>query len=413
MARHLLFSSRNLNEGLEARLVQVRLLIDQLPEDQFRISSDEELIEFVVAQLQLRELALDLGGAKGEQRETQIDVSGDRDRVFSPGRTGPFFIPGTELKVRIPFSGSASLFEAKPSSYTYNPPAGEIERDHIVISISKPHDADPEAFKGDYEREKAQLVRYIEWTNNDVRKFNNSIREVAQRSVSERRKRLEKHQDLAQLLNISIEPKEGAPSVKPVTVSVRKPPQLPVPPKGGLKPEPGIQTEVYETILQFIRHQGRTFERAPQTFSKHDEEGLRDIILAQLNGHFRGSAGAEVFRRKGKTDICIEEESRSAFVGECKIWKGPKEFAAAIDQLLSYLTWRDSKAALIAFNTKNQDFSNILAKLPEAARAHPFFLKALPCSEEGEWRFQMRSEEDPGRTVTVHVFAFNIFSGRQ
>lgn len=62
--------------------------------------------------------------------------------------------------------------------------------------------------------------------------------------------------------------------------------------------------------------------------------------LAHLNGHFGGNAAGERFRRKGKTDICIEFEHRAAFVAECKLWKGPKAFGEAIDQLLGYLMSR-------------------------------------------------------------------------
>ena len=37
----------------------------------------------------------------------------------------------------------------------------------------------------------------------------------------------------------------------------------------------------------------------------------------------------------------------------------------ALDQLLGYLTWRDSEASLIIFNSKNKNFSKILEALPD------------------------------------------------
>ncbi|MFC1895726.1 cell division protein FtsA [Thermodesulfobacteriota bacterium] len=48
---------------------------------------------------------------------------------------------------------------------------------------------------------------------------------------------------------------------------------------------PGIRDEDYKHILNVIRHEGRSFEATPGTFAKHDEEELRDIILAHLNSH--------------------------------------------------------------------------------------------------------------------------------
>ena len=182
-----------------------------------------------------------------------------------------------------------------------------------------------------------------------------------------------------------------------------------MPPQSGLAPEPGINDDTFEQILRFIRHQGRTFERTPSTYAIHGEEDLRNIVLAQLNGQFQGDAVGEAFRGKGRTDICIEQDNRAAFVGECKLWSGPAGLKAALDQLLGYLTWRDSKAALIMFNSKNRDFTKILESMSETLRAHQLFLRDLPCNEAGEWRMQMRSEEDPGRRITVHAYAFNLY----
>lgn len=63
----------------------------------------------------------------------------------------------------------------------------------------------------------------------------------------------------------------------------------------------------------------------------------------------RGSATGETFNKKGKTDILLRHAGNNAFVGECKFWKGEKSFLSTIDQLLGYLTWRDSKTAVIMF----------------------------------------------------------------
>ena len=135
------------------------------------------------------------------------------------------------------------------------------------------------------------------------------------------------------------------------------------------------------------------------------------MILAHLNGYFEGDAVGEAFRGNGKTDISIAQDDRAAFVGECKLWSGPAGLTTALDQLMGYLTWRDSKASLILFNSKNRNFSKILESLPDTMRNHPLFIRDLQCDETGagEWRVQMRSKEDEGRRVTVHVFVFNLY----
>ena len=66
-------------------------------------------------------------------------------------------------------------------------------------------------------------------------------------------------------------------------------------------------------------------------------------------GAFTGQGNRRDFNFQGKTDILIRFEERDILVAECKFWKA-KAFLETIDQLLSYLSWRDTKAALIIFN---------------------------------------------------------------
>jgi hypothetical protein len=155
---------------------------------------------------------------------------------------------------------------------------------------------------------------------------------------------------------------------------------------------------------------GRTFETTPDTYAVHDEEALRNVILSHLNVSFEGAATGETFRRSGKTDIRIESGKRAAFVGECKVWKGAKELGDAVNQLLGYLTWRDCKAAIVVFNKKNAKFSALIENIPTAFQSHPKFVQRLNSGGEGEWEYRMTSLEDEGRTIRVHVFAFNLFA---
>jgi hypothetical protein len=131
--------------------------------------------------------------------------------------------------------------------------------------------------------------------------------------------------------------------------------------------------------------------------------------LAHLNGHYSGGASGETFRRAGKTDIRIEDNKRAAFIAECKVWRGQKELAEGINQLLGYLTWRDCKAAIILFNKNIAGFTELLSKVPETCKSHPKFRKDLGVQSSGEWRYVFTSKEDDLREVTVHVFLLNLY----
>lgn len=346
------------------------------------------------------------------QTETQVDVSRDPNRFFS-GERGPFYIAGTQVVVSIPFSGAEWIWQCRTNPFTHNPPTGTITANRnggtLELTMSLPHDASPDQFKHLHDQNIQSIRQYVGWQAAQVGPYNQQVQGAIRSAVAQRRQRLKQHSGLAAILNIPLQEKSGAPPVQRLPIEVRKPPPLPVAPKTGLQPEPGIDAGVYEKILNVIRHEGRTFETTPRTYAKLDEEELRDVILAHLNGHFQGAATGEAFRRKGKTDIRIEDKERSAFVAECKVWSGAGEVKKALEQMLGYLTWRDGKAALIFFNKHVAGFSELPVRFHDAIATHPYFISEASTGAVGEYRFLMRSAEDEGRRVTVHAFLFNVY----
>jgi hypothetical protein len=90
------------------------------------------------------------------------------------------------------------------------------------------------------------------------------------------------------------------------------------------------------------------------------------------------------------------------------MWRGPAELPVAVDQLLSYLTWRDAKTALVIFNRQNSKFSELLEKIPEVLKVHKACRRFGIQGQKGEWRLSMGAPGDDGREIAVHVFAFNL-----
>jgi hypothetical protein len=137
------------------------------------------------------------------------------------------------------------------------------------------------------------------------------------------------------------------------------------------------------------------------------EEALRDIFLAQLNGHYQGMASGEAFNVSGKTDILIRDNDRNVFIGECKIWGGDMLFVETIDQLLGYTAWRDTKTALIIFN-RNKDLSAVLAKIPVLVKNHPNFKRELPNHGETNFRYVIHHNDDKARELYMAVIVVEI-----
>jgi hypothetical protein len=166
----------------------------------------------------------------------------------------------------------------------------------------------------------------------------------------------------------------------------------------------------YDTILHIMSQMAFVMERSPSAFVGMEEEALRQHFLVQLNGQYEGQATGETFNFQGKTDILIRVDGRNIFIAECKFWRGQKMHADTIDQIMSYLSWRDTKAAIVVFN-RNRGFSDVLEKLRDGTKAHPLFKFGPVVESETRFRYTFGQKDDPAREVVLTVIAFDVPCG--
>nr|WP_287018607.1 hypothetical protein [Halomonas sp.] len=176
--------------------------------------------------------------------------------------------------------------------------------------------------------------------------------------------------------------------------------------EAGFTSEPSLGQSTYIDILNLIHDVGKEFERLPSLYADKEEEHLRDHFLMMLEPNFEGSATGETFNKTGKTDILLRHEGLNVFIGECKFWKGEKSFLSTISQLLGYLTWRDSKAAVIMF-VPNKDFSSVVETAKGASLKHSNFLKYVDRKDETWFNYEFHLNGDRNRVVKLAVMLYH------
>ncbi len=409
-----LFWDGDLSATLDNHTKSAKDKVDAIHQDQFLATPIDDLVAHIVNDLYVTPLELYEDRAEMDQQEVRVDVSHNGNR--NPfGDSGPIMIPGIKVTISIPYTGDPSLWKLKPNQWRSTIPHGDIRspnRDgvgYLDIVIQQPADDPQQQIKAHIDDVLDGVRFYINGQSSQIEGHNQALEVNVRRLVEARRERLNKHDGLADFLNISMKRNNSAPSFKPIDIKKKLVKPLPPSPQSGYASEPGITVEDYEHILSVIRHEGATFEATPKTYAVHDEEELRDIILAHLNGHYKGAASGEAFRKLGKTDIKIESDNRAAFIAECKVWRGASELSKAIDQLLGYLTWRDCKASVIIFNKHNKKFTELLEKTPEILKSHPRFKKHVKDVGEGEWHFEFMSKDDDSRLIQLRVYVFDIY----
>lgn len=320
-------------------------------------------------------------------------------------RPGPsaYMRPAVRIVYSIPFDGQAGLFEAQPTKHMMVSFDGVVNGNELRIAITQ---ADPtkESIERELGLKVSQYQHELEQLREDVRAHNERLPKVVGDLVASRREKLLRHRDVLASLDVPVTRREDAVIPVPVTRKLITRPKAT--PEDRFQPEPAIQAAAYEDILVCTRSMGIVMERAPAVFSHLLEEELRDFFLAQLNAVFQGDAMGEVFNSAGKTDILIRWGERNVFIGECKVWEGTEKFKEAIDQLLSYLGWRDTKAAILLF-VHERNVTDVFEKAVATIEGHDCHKRKVSESELGS-RHLLHWPGDDRRELTLTLQAFAI-----
>lgn len=328
-----------------------------------------------------------------EAAEVKQQVRGYSDRILE--------VPASRVVVHVPYEGERAFFFLKPSRSTLNPPRASITETEVILTFED-RQLDGERVRGQMDRELDEIDRWLAWSREMTERYNSSLFDIALSAVRQRKERLLRDRQTVAGLGIPVRRRGDAPSYA-VPVRRRRPSIIkpPVRTSGSYQPEPTLSEADYEEAIRVISNSCRQLERSPTTTLRLDEEERRDLLLVALNSQFEGQAGGEVFNGAGKTDILLRVDNRNVFIAECKIWRGPKAFRQAIDQLLGYLVWRDTKGAIVLF-IQAKAATDVISKASNALAEHPRCTRVIGgATPEERQDFVLLAENDPARETRI------------
>ena len=382
--------------------------IDALDNEYILKASSTELENHYVNKVLIEPLELDSDNfyVENQQGINKI-VSHEFDRM--PFRGERIVVSGTQLDIAIPFTGDPILWRIQPSSFSLSGyPEINIKNNTITFSVTFADDsADPNRLKQQIESSVKSLAGATQNLRRDVENHNRTAPIQIKAALERKKQKAQTATNALANLGIPFKRRDTPPTFTVPTTRRATPASLPKVPTEKYKPEPVLDMAEYEHILEIIKSMGLVIERSPLSFATLDEEAIRTHFLLQLNGHYEGSATGETFNAVGKTDILIRVENRNIFIAECKFWRGPKGFSEAIDQLLSYLSWRDSKCALLIFN-KNKDSSAVRDKMHEIMESREEHRRTQFHNKDGDSRYIFVKKDDPGKEIIVTTQVFDI-----
>ncbi|MGE2721734.1 hypothetical protein [Mycolicibacterium celeriflavum] len=310
----------------------------------------------------------------------------------------------------VPFEGDSGIFTLRADQFTFNPiHVLALRANELHIAVDNPP-RDAAGLKSRFEEQIARIEEHLEWSRRQVELHNKAIRQDVPGIVTRRRDELLAARHLQAEVGFPVRRRSDAETyaVPMRRKTIRPQQQRPSNARAPFTPEPALQDQDYREALRVLRIQRNALERSPSMAATLKEEQIRDLLLVNLNAQFEGDAAGEVFNGAGKTDILIRVHDRNIFIGECKVWSGPKTMDEALDQLFGYLVWRDTKAAILLF-IRRKDVTAVIKKAIAKIEEHPNHKRSSPrqsCDEEYE--FVMHAQDDVEREIHLTLIPFAV-----
>lgn len=315
-------------------------------------------------------------------------------------------VPQVRSTISVPLRGDPlTLTYWSHSGAPMHPLDGTVTPDALQLTWTGKPDVDPLLIKEWLQRHRAEVDRFLANNLRDLAPLNDSMRRRVRAAIERRRANELNRRNLTANLPFPVNRKSSAT----VPVKAQRKVRLrlqPVSVTSPFEPEPALEQAVYEQILSDCVSQATVLERTP--LGGWQEEEIRNLLLAQLNINYTGEVAGELFNGSGKTDILIRQSDRNVFIGECKFYDGPQSVRDAVDQVLSYLVWRDTKAALLLF-VRGGAFSDIVSKAVNAVSDHGQCARVVSVDDPHRRSdYLFTRADDPDRAIHVALLPFKF-----
>jgi hypothetical protein len=403
-----IFRSANLSELFRETYNKINSKIDGETEDYILNVNETEYVNHLSTNYKIDFPEVLFNDAFVDSYETDVSASSFPSTYHV--RSGEKYRK-TIIQYYIPVLGNISLLNYRPvSSFTISGSGRFVTREQNLL-IEFVFFSNNEELKKLIEREVNDIHSNLRGLIKDFEEFNDSLQYHIRTVFGLRKQRILDNKSLLASLGIPLKCKATTSETFAIPqpllrekIIIKKP----IVSEVGYTPEPTLDSENYLKILKIINDVGKNFERMPSTFKDKGEEDLRDHIILVLDPNFElGGVSGETFNKTGKTDILLRYDSTVVFIAECKFWGGDKMYLRTIDQLLKYLSWRDTKTSVVIF-VREKNFSSILEKVQVVTETHSNYLGFVSKSDENWFNYRFHLNEDKNREVKLAVQLYHL-----
>ncbi|WP_148083413.1 hypothetical protein [Micromonospora sp. Llam0] len=386
-----MFEPQHVSELLRERLRRAAAAARQVTVAGPVLGVAELLSRFGVAQVELRVEALELIG----EREHNAQVP---DR-FVPDRTVNVW--RKDYTVAVPFEGDPQIVRALLSSCTHAPTWGVRDAELRATFTTEPQ-TPPEQLRAKIDARVTDAAEHLAHGRHALAKYRDDLMQVVTSVVAQMGSAHEAGERQREGLGL------------PIRLAPQPVPSTPAPAQPPVQRVPSAQSEdeldaLFERVVAAMREIGHELEAfTGLTTHLQREEHTRDVLIVCLKSAVPECVfTAETLHGQGKNDIHVRHNDRVVGVIELKNWSSEQNFKDGVDQLLSYLTYRDTRAAIVLL-IRNERVSTVIAKTKQ------WLLEHTNCVDQdmpdGLWRsnFHYHATGDPAQPIKLVYLPFTF-----
>jgi hypothetical protein len=205
-----LFSDQKFSDYFESIIINSIVKdVEELPENQFLASSNEEIISYIFSKHEIIPLQIFEDSINSQSNDIKIQYRGEI-REYD----------GVKFSVELPFTGDSKLWHLRPSTCVGNFPDGCIicncNRDGfgiLAFDITVAIDQDINTSNKLVEDNLKYIKSFIDYQKKDIDRYNSQIKTVTKSRIDIRRERLKKKEAVIKAFKIPLRRYNDAPDV--------------------------------------------------------------------------------------------------------------------------------------------------------------------------------------------------------
>lgn len=398
------FNENTFTEFTDKRSAQIKTEICSQSKEYILNVDEQQYLEYLKDKYWVEPLAVDFDTEKIHQPQKQLEKRESR-------RGDDYYeIEVYHCTVSYPFTGMPVIFRLKSNPWNWTSYEITVDERSMTVSFAFTLDRqDPELFRKNLLEARRAAFLNLDNANTNANTWNAGLPSLAENLFKTEKAAILEENAFFAAINLKVSgPAESSFSVPIIRKKLI--PQPVVSKQQGVSNYPTVSDQQYEDLLKLLYDLGQGMERKPSLYKGKDENGIRDFFLSHLELRYEGvTATGETFNNIGRTDICLKyaPDGSNLFIAECKFWTGHKDFLATISQLLGYLTWRDSKVAVMMF-VRNNDMSAVLNNIRVEVRNHSEYLRNVGQHGDSSLSYFFCLPQDRGKEIRLEVMAFHF-----